>query len=1006
MKPVGVIPWTEEFFGAVAERLVAATSGNFRDTLVIFPLRRAARHLCDRLAAMPGLPRPLLLPEIVSVGDWAAGIGASFAPKPPVMLDTLDRVALLYDIVREIAAQSPQPGDFPTDMARFFPWGLELAELMEELFRHNVPGRDLEYLEGQVLPPAAAMLTRLGAIHARYRETLLGSGLATPGLCLALAAEHARDAAERLADRQIFACGFAVPSGAEKALFAALWRQGNLEMLWHGDPALTNPGGRVHFACLEQKRWLGTLNARAVLVSGGKTRRGRKKTGAEDRPTLMLGADTANLSSKKLRFFEGHDLHAQLKALERCLADAAATDSLDDTAIVLPDTGLLSPVLHILPRKDVNISMGYPLARASLSRLLETILTLQETRLDTGRYHWKELVALIRHPYLKMLRIGEEEPLRGVFHILEATLRRGGAFVAPLSLELDGGEETLAPEAMALCREVLERCLTAFEGVDTPRALGNAVGGLCELLLDPAHCGDAWERFLIDAECLFRLATNVVPALTSGRLADAVLPRETLFALLRRLVADERAPFEAEPLTGLQVLGVLETRLLSFRRVFVLDAVEDKLPGTAPYDPLLPDPLRRLLALPDSRERDLVAAYNIYRLFFGAEEVTLFYRTGAPGAGLFEESKPSRSRYVEQLLWEEEKRLGRVLQPGEAPVSLVSVPLCPIPEGEAAMPHSPAVAGRLAAYLTEKQLSATFLDTYLVCPLRFFYRYLTPLTPLAAVAEEGDRAAIGEVVHETLKEFFTPLINRDIDAADIDAAALADLYETRLRAHPAYQALPPDGRLLLARAGRTRLAAMAASLPRTTPLALETELAASLETAGRTFLLGGRLDRVDRREDGVVILDYKTGSLPGLSQSLWDDAGLWSRMRRFSGPNDDPGLFEEVARRVGSLQLPLYCWLYASCRSEIPADAAFVELRENGQEKPLFGLRRDPAARSEAITRQTPELLAFVLRHLTTAVQFAPRPDTRRCPYCDFRPACGARPGALSPLPSPPGQKA
>ncbi len=986
MKPVGIIPWTEEFFDAVARRLVAATDGDFRDVLVIFPLRRAVRHLCDRLTAMPGLPKPVLLPEITAVGDWAAGIGASFAPHPPVMLDVLDRVALLADIVREIAPETPRPGDFPTDMARFFPWGLELSELMEELFRHNVPGRDLEHLEGQALPAAAALLSRLGAIQQRYRERLLAEGLATPGLCLALAAEHATEAATNLADRQIFACGFSVPSGAEKALFAALWRQGNLEMLWHGDPALADPSGRVHFSCLEQKRWLGDLSARAVVLSDGRARRGRRK-GRDDRPTLMLDATAANLSSKKLRFFEGHDLHAQLKALETCLAEA---DDLDSTAIVLPDTGLLSPVLHILPRKDVNISMGYPLARSSLARLLETILTLQETALAPGRYHWKELIALVRHPYLKMLRLGEEAPLRGLFHELEATLRQGGAFVDPFALEPDEERAPAAPEAEALLRRVLDTCLTGFAAVDTPRALGHAVGGLCELLLDPDHAGDAWERFLIDAECLFRLATAVVPALTGGRMADAQLPRETLFALLRRLLADERAPFEAEPLTGLQVLGVLETRLLSFRRVYVLDAVEDKLPGSTPYEPLLPDPLRRLLSLPDSRERDLVAAYNIYRLFFGAEEITVLYRTGAPGASLFEDAKPSRSRYVEQLLWEEEKRLGRVLAPGQPPTELIRLPLCPIPAARAAIPVTPAVAARLAAHLEGQRLSATFLDAYLACPLRFFYRYLSPLTPLAEVAEEGDPAAVGIVVHEVLREFFTPYLNRDIDAADLDAVALGELYETTIRRSPACQALSPDGQLLLAKAGRDRLASMAANFPRATPVALETDLTASLEAGGRSHLLIGRVDRVDRREDGIVIVDYKTGMVPSVPVGLWADETLFSRMAAFTGPDDDPTLLEDTARSLSSVQLPLYCWLYAVSRGETPVDAAFVELREKGGEKPLFGVRCDLFIRQEALETRIPTLLGFLLRHLATTRAFAPRPDERRCPYCDFRPACGA----------------
>ena len=997
MKPFHVIPWTEDFLAGVANRLVAATGGDFRDVLVVFPLRRAARQLCDRLAEMPELPKPVLLPEIVTINDWLTGLGLSFAPTPPVMLDTLDRVALLHEIARELATQAPADPDaadgdangapaFPTDMARFFPWGLELAELMEELFRQGVPGQDLDNLDGMVLPTAAALLSRLGAMQVRYRQRLLGEGLATPGLALALAAENAAAIAASLAGRRIFACGFAVLSGSEKSLLKALWRQGLVEFLWHGDPALADPAGRVHFACLEQKRWLGDWNARAVVLSGGKAK--RRRTGDRaDRPTLLLDAHDASLRSKHLKFFEGHDLHAQLKALEEALA---ALPDQDDTAVVLPDTGLLGPVLHILPQKDVNISMGYPLARSSLARLLETIMTLQETRLGAGRYHWRELIALIRHPYLKLPRLGEVQPLRAAFHGLEAAIRQGGAYLDPLAIPVPLPEDDLDPEVVAaLCRRTLTCTLTAFEDLTTPRQLATALTGLAELLLDPELSGDAWERFLIDAECLFRLVTAVIPALGSGRLADAVLPRETLFALLRRLLADERAAFEADPLTGMQVMGVLETRLLTFRRVFILDAVEDKLPGTRPYEPLVPDPLRRLLSLPDSRERDAVAAYNLYRLLFGAEEITVLYRTGASGTGLFDDN-PARSRYVEQLVWEEEKRLGRLLAPGEAPVSLVRLPLCPIPECDPAVPRTPAVAERLTAYLAKKPVTATLLDTYLGCPLRFFYRYLSPLAPLETVAEEGDRAAVGVVVHEVLREFFAPFVGHDIDGADLSAATLMDLYETRLRQSAAYAALPPDGQLLLARSGRARLAALVAHMPRTTPLALETELRASLAVNDQPYLFTGRADRIDRRGEGVLVLDYKTGTIPGRKALPLDDAGFWRRLGEWQGGDDGLDLLREVATRVGSVQLPLYCWLYATTEGEVPADAAFVELRESGLERRLFGARCDAGSREDAVLRHIPVLLGFVLRHVLAAPVFVPRPDDRRCPYCDFRPACGA----------------
>jgi hypothetical protein len=367
----------------------------------------------------------------------------------------------------------------------------------------------------------------------------------------------------------------------------------------------------------------------------------------------------------------------------------------------------------------------------------------------------------------------------------------------------------------------------------------------------------------------------------------------------------------------------------------------------------------------------------------------VLYRTGATGTGLFED-KPSRSRFVEQLLWEEEKRLGRVLVPGEAPVAIVRLPPCPIPGSDAAIPVTPAVAARLELYLSGTRLSATFFDTYLTCPLQFFYRYLSPLAPLAEVAEDGDRAAVGTVVHEVLREFFTPFLGRDIDGADLDPTALADLYERRMRASPAYAALPPDGQLLLLRTGRARLAEMATATPRTTPLVLETELVASLAVDGLAYPLVGRADRIDQRPEGLIILDYKTGSLPALKNTVWTDEALWQRVAGWTGPGVDDALLDVVARRLGSVQLPLYCWLHAASRGEMPADAAFVELRDRGQERPLFGPRLDPETRREAIARNTPRLLAYLVRSLKAAPRFAPRPDTRRCPYCAFKAACRA----------------
>jgi len=1011
--PILLVPWDRDFIDAVADRLVAATGGDFVRVTALFPLRRAGRFLADRLAAHPGLAKPCLLPEIAAVDQWLAGLGRSVHGRPLRLLDPLGRVGLLHAVVQDLQkglGDAPWIGAraFPQELHRFFPWGLRLADLCEELFRHGVAAKNIVHAAAEVLPQAAAILENLKAIHETYRIRLLDSGAATPGLCQALAAENPAETAALIGDRRLFACGFSTPSGDEETMFRFLHAAGRLELMWHGDPLLATDPDRAHFSCRELAAFARRLGA-PVVVHGQDMpsrptagRRRRAETPAQHSlfPTSAPRTAAELLADKTIRFHEGYDLHSQLVALGREL-DAAP--DLADAAVVLPDTGLLMPVLHQLPRRDVNISMGYPLARSSVSRLIETILRLQETRNGPGRYAWREMVAFLRHPYLKMLKLGDAEPLRPVFAAWEKQVRQGGTHLDPFELEIPpddaqdahdehGGVPQPAATRAAvagLAGRVLETCLRAFEDVKTPRGLGDALAGLAGLLLDEAHAGDIWERFLIDAECLFRVTSGVIPALRGGDLADEPFPARTLFTILRGLLAAERAAFEAEPLSGLQIMGMLETRLLSFSRIYILDAVEDRLPGVAPHDPLLPDALRHLLGLADSRQRDAVAAYTFYRLIMGAAEVVIFYRAGVQGGGLFDD-KPMRSRFVDQLLWEMEKRRGKIIRPGEPPLYMVSLPLRPIPARDASVEKTPAVRAALDTVLG-KPLSASLLDAYLTCPLRFYYGRVMRLAPLDEVAEEGDAAELGKLVHEVLHDTLAPFLGREIEGGNIDTQALFSRFEAALLAAPFFHALPPDGRLFLAGTGRERLRRFVAHMPRTTPLSLETKLSVNLPGAGREWLFTGVADRADRREAGVVILDYKTGKPRKPGAGLWEDGTFWGRVADAAAVDDD-GLFSEVRQRVQSVQLPLYGLLYAASMGETPHEAACVELRRSGEECGLFGERTPVEVRRAAILERTPVLVDYLLRHLTGAPRFAPQPS-RVCDWCEFSALCGGASG-------------
>ncbi|MDR3107644.1 MAG: hypothetical protein LBU05_05545, partial [Bifidobacteriaceae bacterium] len=509
----------------------------------------------------------------------------------------LDRVGLLLEAVRSQAEDAAlfqslpdvaPPGEAsPSDSAHlFFPWGVRLAALFEECFSQNrVPG-NIAHTEGQVTPFAARLLERLSGIYARYAAGLAAREWTTPGRDAALTAAHlakGRALPEVFAgDSILYIAGFHVLTRTEEILFRHLRQERDARILLHADGKIVEGGG--HWSCLPAREWAARWRA----------------------PLLLLGDLPAVNGPRRIRHVEGFDLHSQLAVLREELAspategDSAGRDA--ETAVILPDTGLLTPVLHHLPAREFNVSMGYPLAQSPLFRLIDTILRLQEGRRGKG-YYWRDLVELLHHPYLKMLEplpgdapggASPESGLRRDLNRLETALRESGrAWPDPFAALEDArllADEQPSPETAALTRRILETALTAFADPQTPKGMAKALEDLCSLLLSRGR--HLWDRFLIDAECLYRLTRSTIPELSRSALAEEKFPPPSLFALTRQLLAAERVPFEATPLVGLQVMGMLETRLLTFRKVFLVDATEDRLPGLPAGDPLLPDALR------------------------------------------------------------------------------------------------------------------------------------------------------------------------------------------------------------------------------------------------------------------------------------------------------------------------------------------------------------------------------------------------------------------------------
>lgn len=992
-----IVPWDADFVAALHRRINAATQQRADRAVVVLPHDRPRRYLLEAFRAEGRalmLPRMLTVRELFAALRPAAQAAQAIHANGPFLREAgiIDRIALLHACCRETAS----PGDPLAERllhggeAAFFPWGERLAALLEECLNQDVTPTDLAHAEAEVAPFGAALLAALGRIFRLYVERLPQSGRTTPGLDAYLAARlavHTPQDAELpapLCGKRVFLAGFHTLTGTEERVFRRLWEQGACVML-HSDPALA-ANGEAHWACAGHARWIAAWRARTELAGP---------------PGWKAG------HGPRLHFFSGYDLHSQLEQLAGDLRDQAGGFK----AVALTHPDLLLPVLHHLPDKDCNVSLGYPFERTLLYRLIDAVLRVEEQRREDGRTPWRALSALIGHPWLRLLQpatcrdeddTGEDESasFTALLRRLDEGVRRGGRFRDPEDLAAAARE--CAPEEPALAAlldRVLECCLRAWRRAQSLSDMADCLSGLADLLGTRGRA--VWRRFPLDAECLTRLAHNVIPLLRDNELATAPLPQIVRHGLLRTLLRAERVPFAADPITGLQVLGMLETRLLRFPRVFVVDATEDRLPGPPPRDPLLPDSLRGLIGLPDTQHRDQLAAHTFHRLLAGADDVFIYWQESVRTSGLLDTAR-QRSRLVEELLWREEQRAGCLLEPGRAPLRTAAPRLVPPRRQRLSLARTPALHAGMASVLAAG-LTPARLDAYLSCPLAFHYGHVAGLSAPDTVNEGDDPAAVGELLHAVLREAYEPWLHKPIRRGDISPEHVAALFR-QTAAQPPHAArladLPPESAAMLSLAGPERLRRYLRAQPdQTLVRCLEHTLRAPcLPGDPQSPVLRGRLDRVDER-NGAIILDYKTGRLKTIARDVWTDAALWARLRGWLAPEngvdpDGDALLLELAARTPSLQLPAYIHLYrqspdlrATFADPDTVDAAWVDLGDHGREVTLFGPDCDAALREEAVSELIPLLLAFIVQHMRAAPYYRTH-EGAHCGWCSFKNLC------------------
>lgn len=560
-----------------------------------------------------------------------------------------------------------------------------------------------------------------------------------------------------------------------------------------------------------------------------------------------------------------------ISELKNTIGDEAFSDA--RVAMVLPDESLLLPMLYSIPEniEDANLTMGYPLKLTSVNSFLTLLRRLQLMRRDSSQYKgfsYQEVSDLLSHPYaqgiigparIKRFRKEFESRHRSVVrdYELEALFGKSGArLLTPLPLDSSPGE------VIAYLDSVLDyvgRVLDEKRG--NLRGVHNSV---------ESHHIIAWREAL-------------------RRYGDAIeeygikMGVASVLAEAYRLLQGELVPFEGEPLKGLQIMGLLETRALDFDHIFVVSVNDKVIPQRSRRRSFLPNLIRRGYGLPPVNYSENIFSYYFYRLISRAKKVTLIYdgRSSGLSGGV--------SRYLMQLKYLHARRNLKELEYRFNPKTTVSE--------LNTVEKTPEVMKRLDRYLLpaakgEKHLknySVSLLKRYLECTLKFYFYGVMDLNDDPAPSEGVNNIEYGDVIHKTMEMLYVPASetdNRgwltepvDITADKIDSI-LADeegLYKIIRRWLNFYhykeetdldRELQPDTEVV-ARAALLQVKRLLEHDRTLTPFKIygcEVKEELIYTTAsGRKLNLTYAIDRVDDAEcEGnpltVRVVDYKTGA--------------------------------------------------------------------------------------------------------------------------------------------------
>ena len=801
----------QSFISDTLDHILKSTK-SFEDVVFILPSQRAKvfvkQAFKDKITVG-------FLPEVINIEQFINQVSG---------IEKADSIQLLFHFYTIYKGLEKQPVSFDV----FASWAFTVIQDFNELDQHLINTKEIfiylrdiqrlkkwsvegDFKETALMEDHYSFLEKLNTYYNAFYKFLKENKIGYQGLMYRESCKKIDSFLDKNTTKKFFFIGFNALNTAEEFLFQKVLENKNSDIYWDIDTAFFKSNHQA----------------------GRFIRRYKKEWRYYEKNEVKTLGDTFS-QPKHIEVIGASKNTTQIKYAGEILEKI--TD-FKNTALVLADETLLPITLNSLPKNinAINITMGYPLKDVPTTNLLFSIFQLfisqhKLNKTTINEFYYKDVIRFLKHQSIYKL-------IPEIDAFSDDIAKQNQTFIKQSRIN------KLLENTSSELKEVIVSIFTSYNSIDEfiDRII-NLINFLKEDVSD------------LEKEYLFRFYTTFTQLKTLQNEFKYFPDLKTLALFFRQLISSESLSFQGEPLRGLQLMGMLETRVLDFENIILVSTNEGVLPASSQQNSFIPFDVKVEFGLPTYREKDAIFSYHFFRLMQRAKNVFIIYNTEHDVFGSGE-----KSRFVTQLEMMRTDIVQKIISPKVAPQNKV---LKEVKKNEA-------VLERLKE-LARKGISPSALTNYLYNPISFYKQKILKLKEFDDVEETIAYNTLGTVVHETLDKLYKPFVGKFLLVEDIEAMKekSKDLVVKYFKIEFKNGDISTGrNRLIFEVANRfvNNFLAQEKELLKDKNqlkiIATEEDLATEIAIDGIDFpiKIHGQVDRVDELNGVLRIIDYKTG---------------------------------------------------------------------------------------------------------------------------------------------------